>query len=74
MSLLAVDIDLLGQAKGTHTVNETKIDGLGAAPLIHRDGVKLDAEYLGRRCLVHIQPIFKGMQQAFVLGQVSHNA
>src|SRR5690606_22697416 len=74
LGLAPTDTQLARQAEGGHAVDEAEVDGLGAATLLCTDLLELGSKYLRRRRLVDVQPLRKGAQQAFVLGQVRHDA
>ena len=74
LSLLAININLLGQTKGAHTVDQTKVDRLGAAALLGGDCIQFNPEYFGGGGLVHVEVVLEGIQQTGVLRQVGHDA
>ncbi len=74
LRLLAIDADLLGQAECAHAVDQAEVDRLGAASLVDGDLSQVHTEHFRCRGAVHVQIVLEGMQQAFVLGQVGHDA
>ena len=70
----AVDAELLRQAKRAHAVDEPEVDGLRGAALVGGHGFWSHAEHFGRRGLVHVTVCRECSQQAFIAGQMRHDA
>src|SRR5688572_9651088 len=54
LRIAAADAKLLDQAERAHAVHQAEIDRLRRAALLARDGVRCQAEHLGRRGAMHV--------------------
>ena len=71
--LLAADIQLLGQAKVTDTVNNTEVNSLRTAAHLGRYLLKRHTENLGSCTGMDILTMTEGLQQQLILRNASQN-
>ncbi len=71
---VAADAEVARQPERAHAVDEAEVDDLGVAALFGRDLQRRHTEDFGRGGAVHVLALAEGAQQAFVLGQVGHDA
>ncbi|CAM5321942.1 hypothetical protein RLIN73S_06476 [Rhodanobacter lindaniclasticus] len=70
----AVHAELARQAERAHAVHQAEVDRLGGAALVRADLLRLEAEHLGGGGAVHVAAFVERLEQAFVAGQVGHDA
>ena len=68
LRFLAADVELLGQAKGAHAVNNAEIDAFCHPPHLGGDEGRMHSEYLRRRVAVHILACLERLDQRLVPG------
>ena len=66
--------ELFGQAKGTHTVDQTKVNGFGGAALVVIHFERHHTKYFSSRGAVNVFTLSKGAEQTVVSRQVRHDA
>ena len=64
---VALDAQLRGETEGAHAVDQPEVHGLGVAPLLGRDLADRNAEDVGCRGLVDVEPLREGIEQRGVL-------
>ena len=74
LCLVAAHIQLAAKAKGGHAINESEVDGLGAAALVAGDVVDGHAKDFGSRRPVNVLALFERLEQSLVARQVRHDA
>jgi hypothetical protein len=63
LRLAALDAQLPRESEGRHAVDETEVDGLGAAPLVRGHRREVDAEDLRCRGAVHVELLGESVLQ-----------
>ena len=72
-SFAAIQMKLSRQTEGRHTVNQTKIDGLGFATLLRGNTVECHAKDFRRGGAVHIEVFPESGEQSRIFGEVRHD-
>ena len=67
LRFVSTSTQLLAQPEGGHTVNQTKVNRFGLAPLVSGHRIDPYAEHLCCGRTVHIEPFCKSSQQSSVL-------
>src|SRR5215475_1325670 len=67
------DSQLLSQSKRRLPVNDSKINGLGAGPLLWRDRSDRQTQHFRRGPAVNVFPCGERFRQSLIAGQVRHN-
>ena len=66
LGLIATHIQLAGEPERRHAVNQSEIDGFGAAALVAGDVVDGHAKDLGSRRPVNVLALFKRLEQPLI--------
>ena len=74
LRLPPLNVQLIGQAKSRHAIDEAKVNGLGTAPLLPAHLIKRHAEHFSRGGPVHILVLIEGLQQARIPREMRHDA
>ncbi len=70
LGLLLRYAELTGEREGTHAVEDSEVDGLGAAPHVGRDEVGVDAEDLRGRGAVDVLTLLEHVDERLVAREV----
>ena len=74
LGLVPTDTELLAQTEGGHAIHQAEVNGLRRTSVVDRDSVRVQLEYLGCSCRMHVAVIAEGGKQTLVPGQVRHDA